>query len=395
MRYINGLLYLLSYLCNWIFFYVLTFIFSFLYTINDKQVCFLSDVREVMGGNLKFVYDYIQDKDFQCIIEFQNLKFEKKSLQQKVRLAKTLVTSHYILLDDLSRAITFMKVRKNQEIIQLWHGPGAFKKIGHSRINAHKFLPQFNAHRNYTKAIVTSKEIEWCYEEGFAMKNKGIVKATGYPRTDCFFDEKYIRNVKNDFYKEHPQLKNKKIILFAPTYRGKQMKYATYDFSKLDYQMIYNNFHDEYVFMIKWHPDIYNNIKNGSIIMPDLEQYGDFYEDYSGYRDINDLLIVCDFLVTDYSSVIFDYVLLNKPIVYFTYDLEDYTGYNGRGLYYDFNDYVFGPIAKNSEELCNALMSPNLMSKKRKIFYYQFMAACDGHSTKKTCEFIFDLKEKV
>ncbi|MCD7808411.1 MAG: CDP-glycerol glycerophosphotransferase family protein [Erysipelotrichaceae bacterium] len=378
---------------NWIFFYIVTFIFSLIFPMDDKKVCFLSDVRETMGGNLKFVYDYIQDKDYFCIVEFQNLKFEKKSLSKKINLAKTLVTSHYILLDDLSRAITFMKVRKNQQIVQLWHGPGAFKKIGHSRTNTHKFLPQFNAHRNYTKAIVTSKDIEWCYEEGFAMRNKGIVKATGYPRTDCFFDEKYIKNVKEDFYKKYPQLKSKKIILFAPTYRGKQMKDATYDFSKIDYQLLYDKFHNDYIFMLKWHPDIYNNINNGSIETPYLDKYGDFYQDFSSYRDINDLLLICDILITDYSSVIFDYVLLNKPIVYFTYDLEDYTGNNGRGLYYDFDDYVFGPIAKNSKELCDALMSSDLMEEKRKIFYHQFMEACDGHATQKTYEFIFNSKE--
>ena len=126
--------------------------------------------------------------------------------------------------------------------------------------------------------------------------------------------------------------------------------------------------------------------------MPDLSKYKDFYYDFSSYRDINDLLMITDVLITDYSSVIFDYALLDKPVVYFTYDLELYE--NDRGLYYDFKDYVYGSVSKNSKELVKAIKDGKMMNDKRKVFMKKFMDACDGHSTEKTFKLVFEDKNK-
>ena len=126
--------------------------------------------------------------------------------------------------------------------------------------------------------------------------------------------------------------------------------------------------------------------------MPDLSDYKDFYYDFSSYRDINDLLMITDVLITDYSSVIFDYALLNKPVVYFTYDLELYE--NDRGLYYEFKDYVYGSVSKNSKELVKAIKDGKMMNDKRKAFMKKFMEACDGKSTEKTFKLIFEGNKK-
>ncbi len=355
--------------------------------MKDNQVLFLSDVRENLGGNLKVMYDYIDDKKYIKVVALKKDRRDKRSIKEKIRLIKLLSTSKYILLDDFSNSISTMLVRKNQEIVQLWHGPGAFKKFGFSRKDKKSnFLTKYSDHRNYTKAIVTSPKIEWCFKEGFGMK-KGVVKATGYPRMDCFFDKKYVDGIKNDFYKEYPELKNKKIILFAPTYRGVSLPKATYDFDKLDLDKLYKELHKEYAFIIKWHPAVYNNIQRGLITGYDLSKYKDFFYDFSNYRDINNLLLVCDSMITDYSSVIFDYVLLNKPVYYFAYDLELYE--EDRGLYYPFKDYVYGSVSKNTNELIKDIKEAKMMNKERKKFMDTFMISCDGNSTKKTFDFIF------
>ena len=79
---------------------------------------------------------------------------------------------------------------------------------------------------------------------------------------------------------------------------------------------------EEYVIIFKWHPALYNNLKRKHILVYDESKYKDFFYDMSEKREVNDLLFVADILVTDYSSVIFDYALLNKPIIYFMYDIE-------------------------------------------------------------------------
>jgi len=98
------------------------------------------------------------------------------------------------------------------------------------------------------------------------------------------------------------------------------------------------------------------------------------------------LLVVADVLVTDYSSVIFDWYLLNKPVIYFTYDLEDYEA--GRGLYDDFDEYVYGRVTTNYLELLEAIKNKKLALERREAFRYKFMSACDGHSTEKAINLI-------
>lgn len=373
-------------------FYSISFIYNIIYPMKENKVLFLSDVRTVMGGNLKSVYDYLEDKDYERVIEFKGDRRVRRNFKEKLHLIYNLSTSKYILLDDLSESITLMKVRKNQEIIQLWHGPGAFKRFGWSRKKNGENIDKIHkGYKKYTKATVSSEDIRWCYAEAFGI-NENKTKATGFPRTDLFFDECYLKDVKDKFYAQYPEFINKKIVLFAPTYRGIKVNDASYDFTKFDLDRLYNEFYEEYVFIVKWHPALFNNIDRGVVEGPDYSKYKDFFFDFSFYRDINDLLIVADLLITDYSSLIFDYVLLNKPIIYYAYDLQQYAGHGGRGLYFDFDEYVYGKVAVNIDELVDSINHHDLMLEKRKVFFDKFMGECDGHSTKKTCDWIFNLK---
>ena len=100
---------------------------------DSKQVLFLSDVRDTLGGNLKVMYDYIDDKEYKKVVCLKSDRRFKRSVKEKIRLIKMISVSKYILLDDFSASIACMVPRKNQQVVQLWHGPGAFKKIGFSR----------------------------------------------------------------------------------------------------------------------------------------------------------------------------------------------------------------------------------------------------------------------
>ncbi len=295
--------------------------------------------------------------------------------------------------------ISIMKVRKGQEVCQLWHGAGAFKKFGYSRQDKTKsWKDKINGHRNYTKAMVSADQIRWCYAEGFGMDIENV-KATGMARTDIFFNQEYIRQKREELYQEYPYLKDKKVILFAPTYRGVSLKHSYYDYEELDVEKIYQEFANEnYIFLFKWHPGHYYQMQKQGIIPYDLEKYENFFYDFSDKRDINELLLITDVLITDYSSVIFDYALLNKPVVYFVYDYDVYQ--QDRGLYFELEDYIYGDIAKTSEELIDAIQNAKVLEDKREIFMKKFMSKCDGNATRNTCEWIFEnnldfIKEKV
>lgn len=378
-----------SKLINIIFTIILNRLFILLFKLNNNKVLFLSDVRENLGGNLEYIYDNI-DKKYEKVKSLKPNRMVKREFKEKIKTLYDLSTSKYIILDDFSFNISAIKVRKGQEVCQLWHGPGALKKFGFSRVDR-KHANRFNSHRNYTKAIVTSENIKWCFAEGFGMDEKDIA-ATGFPRMDCFFDDNYKKEIKEDIYLTYPELKDKKIILFAPTYRGNSLKKAYYDFDKLELDKIYKELKEDYIFIFKWHPGVYDNIQREKLESLNIDKYNGFYVDLSNKRDINDLLFITDILITDYSSVIFDYIFINKPIIYFTYDLEEYK--KDRGLYFPFEDYVYGDITYNTNQLIESIKQANMMESKRKEFKERFVKACDGKSIEKTCKWIFGERYK-
>lgn len=354
--------------------------------VEKNKVLFLSDIREKLGGNLELVYNRLPEEVYNKKVCLKGDRREKRSFKEVKKLVYDLATSEYIILEDLSNSTIPIKLKKEQQLCQLWHGAGAFKKFGYSRKDIKR---AHSGYKKYTKVIVSSEDVVGCHAEAFGI-SRDKVKATGIPRTDIFFDKEYIKTKKEEIYDKYPILKEKKVILFAPTYRGSPYSSkAYYDFNQLDLEKIYEKLKEDYVFVFKWHPTIYNNTQKGICILPDTSKYNDFYLDLSHYRDINELLLVTDILITDYSSVIFDYVLVNKPIIYYTYDLEEYK--NGRGLFFDFEEYVYGDVTKTNDELIKSIKSYNMANELREKFIRKFMSACDGKSTEKTCKWIFGI----
>ncbi len=381
MRYVRNLV-------SATFFMILNRIMGLFTSVQADKVLFISDVRAELGGNLKDVYDYLDPSAYKKVTYLKADRRERSRLSVFLRFVYDMTTAQYILLEDYFRYTSYFKVKPGQQICQLWHAAGAFKKFGYSRKGGNEHIKIHRGYKKYAKAIVSSADIRWCYAEAFGI-DQAKVQATGVPRTDVFFDKEYISSKQEELYRQYPMLRDKKVILFAPTYRGLRADDASYDFSRIDLDKFYHELKDEYVFVFKWHPAVYNNILRGNVKKTwQLDKYDGFYLDLSGEREVEDLLLVTDILVTDYSSIIFDYFLVNKPIIYYTYDLDSYAG--GRGLYFDFEDYVYGPEVKEQDELIRAIREQDLMPEQRAAFGRKFMEACDGHATQRTCRWIFD-----
>lgn len=352
----------------------------FLYLKKDK-IIFVSESHHELDGNLKAIFDALSDSNLELKVHMASEKF---NLNGKLRLWNDLTSAKYILLDDFYSLISSLHVRKNQEIIQLWHGSGAYKKFGYSRRNTgdSSVIKFHRGYKKYTKVIVSSEYVRPYYAEAFGVDLDKIY-ATGCPRTDILYSE-YNEKVKSKVIQEFPQFKEKKIVLFAPTYRGSRVADAYYDFDEADIDEVIRQLGEDYIVAVRWHRALYDNIKKGRVIA----KYCNHAIDVSAYEDVNDLLIAADVLVTDYSSIIFDYALLNKPIVYFTYDEESYA-YN-RGLYESFDNYVYGAVAKNRDELIRAIKNEYLDIDKRKEFINKFMSSCDGDATERTINLILE-----
>src|SRR5699024_2135915 len=133
-----------------------------------------------------------------------------------------------------------------------------------------------------------------------------------------------------DFKDIHPLIHQKNVILYAPTFRDDLLHSADI---AVDIDQLYRELRDEYVLLLRLHPAVRGTFVN---------QYPDFVLDVSGYPDIHSLLIVTDLLITDYSSIPFEFSILGKPMIFFAYDLEYYAA--TRGFWEDYESLVPGPI---------------------------------------------------
>lgn len=365
---------------EYIAFFVYNRIYGIFVPLNSKKVLFASEARESLRGNLKAVYRKIPE-GYERFVHLKGDRREGSGVKDTLKLWRDLTTAKYIFLDDFYGPLSSMRIREGQEVIQLWHGAGAFKKFGFSRMNTGDNITGIHrGYRKYTKVSVTAEAVRECYAEAFDLDMEKV-QAMGSPRTDVFFHQTDKEQAAQRVYTQYPQLQGKKVVLIAPTYRGRKVEDADYDFDRLNIEMLLQSLGERYAVVVKWHPALYNNIKRGKV-----DFHGAQTVDASNYEDINDLLMVADILVTDYSSVIFDWYLTDKPVVYFTYDLEEYS--ESRGLYFGFEEYVYGNVAKDWKQLAMAIKEESLGEEKRKAFGEKFMSACDGRSTERIIEWV-------
>lgn len=353
--------------------------------VKDNRVVFLSDSRVDFTGNFEFVYNELKSRGGYDIKYMLKPSIDaKRSLKEMITFVQYISTSKYILLDDYYPQIYKYKIKKDVEVIQLWHATGAFKTFGFSRIGK-KGGPKVKSknHRNYTKAIVSSEDIRIHYAEAFGISEEKVV-ATGVPRTDIFFDENYKNKKLSEIYSKYPMLKDKKVIMFAPTFRGNGQKTATYDFEEFDVKRLKEKLGDEYIIISKLHPFI----KEKMYIPKDCKN---FIIDLSKEREINDLLFVADILITDYSSVCFEYSLLNKPMIFFAYDLEDYIA--SRDFYYPYETFVPGPIARSTDDIINIVLNKKFETEKLEKFRKTFFDHFDGKSTQRVVDTLLKIEK--
>ncbi|BCN29786.1 CDP-glycerol glycerophosphotransferase family protein [Anaeromicropila herbilytica] len=351
--------------------------------VVSNRIAFLSSRRNDITGNLGFVYDQIKDNkelDIQFLLDPSNLK--EMSFRNLKKLAYLSATSKVILVDDFYPILNSYDLREETKLIQLWHACGAFKTFGFSRLGKKGGPTQTSKnHRNYDYAVVSSKEIAKYYAEGFGIPSRNVV-ATGVPRTDIFFNAEYKEKVEKEFYSQYPKLKDKKIILFAPTFRGNGKESAFYPNNRFDPMQVFEETKGEYAIIIKHHPFVKNRYEIPS-------SCADYIIDMSEQSELNDLLFVTDLVITDYSSLIFEASLLNIPMLFYAYDLRQYI--STRDFYYEYEIFVPGKIVSSQAKIVDAILKKDFEEHKIDSFKKQFFDQLDGRSTERVTELIYDI----
>ncbi|MDD6620059.1 MAG: CDP-glycerol glycerophosphotransferase family protein [Eubacteriales bacterium] len=354
--------------------------------IVPNRVTFMSGRRDEIGGNPLFVYNLLKDRDD---IDFRFLMFSDPAghsrIKNIVKFLRLYATSRVVIVDDYFRLLNLVDKREGVKLFQLWHACGAFKTFGFTRLGKKGGPKQTDPnHRMYDYAIVSSQEIAKHYAEGFGLSDENVV-ATGIPRTDIFMDKEYADNIRNGFYERYPQLENKKIMLFAPTFRGNGQMSAFYPTSAFSPVEVYEQLKGEYAIIIKLHPFCQERFE-----IP--EEYKDVIIDLSDDDELNDLLFVTDLLVTDYSSVVFEASLLNIPMMFYAFDLYDYI--SSRDFYYDFEGFVPGKIVFSQRELVECIEEKDFEAQRVEGFKNKFFDHLDGKSSQRVADLILKNLDK-
>lgn len=298
-------------------------------------------------------------------------------------------TAKAVFITTANRLMSQFDLRPETRLIQLWHGVGMFKKVGFSTLDSEGFgrsaksREVYNDYRNYTDVTVAAEEQIWTFEDAFHIsRDTGIFKPIGISRTDVFFDEEYRQERRRRLDEAFPECKGKKIILYAPTFRGRVAQATAPD--ELDIKKMAEKLSDDYVLLIRHH--------EVSKVFPKIpeEVEGSFAFDMNrnNIMSTDGLLSIADILITDYSSLGFEFAVMEKPMVFFAYDLEEYL--DTRGMYYDYSEITPGPVCKTTEEVADYIADIDNRFDRNAVreFREKYVGACDGHATERTIALI-------
>ncbi len=350
--------------------------------VEQNRVLFVDNRSSVFPDNMEAIKGELEQRGgFEMISLVRDMRQQPASEQKKYiqEFMREFARAQYVYLVDYFAPLYMVKKRPETVVVQLWHACGAFKKWGYSVLDegfgkTRQEVEKSPIHTNYSFATVSSQQVAPNYAEAFNMLDRiEDVRATGVARTDVFFRPEYIKEARERFDSLFPQAQGKKVILYAPTYRGSIKKPKT-DLP-IHIPFLSEKLGEEYVLAIKLHPFV----PPEEYRIP--EEYSGFAKNLSASMEINQLLCVADVCVTDYSSIVFEYSLFEKPMIFYAYDKEEYI--DSRGFYYPYEEFIPGPLVEDEQQLVEAILQtgedwdPQVV----KAFKEKFMDACDGHSS--------------
>ena len=314
---------------------------------NPQRILFASDQKPTMEGNLLRVHERMLERGLDARFDLRrSFRLPRTTgWLTTVRVLYLLATSGTILLDDYFGLLNTITIDRRSRVIQVWHAGVGFKSVGYSRFGSTDSPRLSQPHRQYTYAICGSEHLRPVYAEAFGIEESAVIP-TGLPRIDWFLDDARTAAFTAAFAAEHPHLRGKRIILFAPTFRGSSYHTAFYDDTAIDFAALYDACPPDTVVLFRMHHFVKDAIR-----IP--EQYRDRFFDFTRFPDGLGLLHVTDILITDYSSIIYEFSLLDRPMLFFAPDRAIYAA--TRGFHRDFEETAPGRVCDTFDDVVRAL----------------------------------------
>ena len=368
-------------------------IFNKMETKKD-WVIFESFMGRNYSGQPKYIYEYMQkhygDKyTYIWSVDKRGLKIPGKHKTVKrsgLRYFYYMNRSKYWILN-MKQPLSVPK-REETVLLETWHGT-PLKRL------AFDLNDVVGGVSNYKDKFYRQKEA-WDYllsdnpfsTEKFQscfMYPKEKILEYGYPANDPLYATDREERAKKIKEKLGIPL-DKKVIMYAPTWRDDNYyEIGQFKFDlDLDVNRLEKEFGDEYVILLRLHYLVVEAL--------DMSKYGDFAVNGSAYDDVTDLYLITDILITDYSSVFFDFANLKRPVLYYTYDLERYRDVL-HGFYLSMEDDLPGPMLLTNDDVVDAIKNIDKIEEQYKDryeeFYNRFCCVDDGHASERVVKKIF------
>lgn len=300
------------------------------------------------GDSPKVIYDYLQSHE-----EYKHLRFvwafdtpakydtgcENIKMDTWKYFMTALKAKYWITSVNIERGLNFKK--KATRYLNTWHGI-PLKFIGNDCPGRKDY------DMSYTDYFCYSGSFEYkIYQRAFKLKPENLL-LSGLPRNDELY---HIDSERVDDMRRHLNIPDgKKVLLYAPTWRDSEDGGKTYNLLlPVDFKKWERELGDNYMLLFRAHHFTTQHMKI---------QFNDFVRDVSDYPSINDLMIVSDILISDYSACIFDYSVLERPIISFAYDYDEYI--TSRGLYVNLSTELPGGIVKSEDEVINRIKTMDI-----------------------------------
>ena len=368
----------------------------YIFPIKDNYFFFESFNGKGYNDNPQYISEYLSNrhKQYRQIWSFRNNIFKTVVTPTNIKKVKTgsllymyhIMTSRVIVTNDFFSPI--IPIRKSQILVNTWHGGGFFKKVAMTSKLPSRYMEWYYHKQNQMiSAFVASSQyfIKTVVRDSFLFTGDTI--HCGMPRNSVFFKE--LPNVKERLrnYFGVPFEDNSLLVLFAPTFRGcSEQGVLNMSDENLDVKKVHEAFEVNYrtkvYFLYRAHHAIVNDKLSGN------------YLDATAYPDMQDLLYCSDILISDYSSCMWDFGLMNKPIFVYAPDLQYYE--NSTGFFKDVNEWPY-PIGRNNKELLDSILSfdyGDFINRNTKCMA-ELVSYENANATDLCVEWIFNRKQTV
>lgn len=347
---------------------------------DEKTLYVFADAHHTsLPFSLEAMYNHVTAMGITPVCHFYDYTHEGafKSLIHAISFMDILAQAKYVFICDTFLPVSSGRKDPDTRVVQLCHFSGPFKKIGYATTDDVPAYYKGNVFKNYDLVTVSADMYVPLITDAMRQE-KGIVRALGVSRSDVYYDKNWLAQCRQEFYCQFPDAQDKKILLWAPTFRGKASSPDVLD--NESFAQLQEKLGDDWMVLIKHHP------------------HDDAVAAQDRYRSncpiaTERLLPVVDLLITDYSTIVLDYLVFDRPFILYAPDVEEYE--NTRGFFVDYNTITKNMTtdATNLDVMVKEVYQQWLKGDRSEILSckQRFVQACDGRATERILKYLQDL----